>query len=507
MSSELTKSVVNGAAWSSVSQIATQGLRLVCGIILARILAPDDFGLVAMVAVVTVVTGNLIDMGFIEALVQRREITHTHLSTIYWVILATGITLCFVVMDISPLVAHFFNDDRVAPLLAMTSIIFIIQSAGAVQSAILRRKLLFFKITLSDIGDAVGYMAGALPSACCGLGVWSLVIGNITGCVPGVIMRCLFAEWQPSFIFRRASFQELWNFGINNLGMRIVYIVIDKLDILIMGRFLTPAVLGFYSQAWKWSRLPSDSLSAIGNRIGLPALSLVQNDNKRLQRGLLKCDSFLSIIGLPVFAGMAIMAPEIILTILGHKWIETIVPFQILCISGAITILNIGIPAVFLARGQPDINLKLSLFHLGLLVPSLFVGVRFGAEGVAAVVSAVSLASWIIRQRYVHQVIRLGFKEYLFSLKPAFIATLTMSAAVLALRFILLSMFNLPDTVLVITGSVWGCLIYFAALKAGKSRAMNEMISLATEIIKPCLKLRILRILPEMKRNARHQFF
>ena len=488
MSGKITRSVVSGAAWSGISQIVSQGLRFVSIIFLARILTPEDFGLIAMVSIITTIAGNLIDFGFIEVLIQRKEITRQHLVTSFWVILMTGTLLCILVVSLSHLISLFFNDSRVGPLLSVTSIIFIIQSSAAVHSALLRRKLLFFQAALADMADAFGYILGALSAAYAGLGVWSLVIGNICGNTPGVILRWILSGWRPGFSFHLSSFQDLWKFGLNILGTRLVYITLDKLDYLVLGKFLLPAALGFYSQAFRIARIPSDSLGAIGNRVILPALSLVQDENQRLQQALLRGESFLSIIGLPLFFGMAVVAPELVLVLIGSQWIPSILPLRVLCISGAIAVLNIGVPAVFLAKGKPGVNLKLSLLQMGLLIPSLLFAVRYGILGVSITVSAISLIVWLVRQIFVHQVINLSFKNYLLSLRPALIASLIMTIGLLILRYLLNQFFNPSVLVLLVLDLFWGAALYIASLKIGRSRAFAEIISLLSEMLHPLWK-------------------
>jgi O-antigen/teichoic acid export membrane protein len=488
MSGEITKSVVSGATWSGVSQVVGQGLKLVSGIILWRWLLPDDFGLLAMVAIVTVIAGNLIDVGFIEAVVQRKEITPKHLVSVFWLILFAGTALCLIITALSPLIAGFFDSPQLGPLLAVSSTIFIFQSSAAVHSALLRRRMQFFRASMADMGDAVGYIVAALTAAFLGMGVWSLVIGNIGGCVPGVVLRWILVGWRPSFSFSIAAIRDLWKFGINNVGTRLVYITLDKLDFLILGKYLLPEILGFYSQALKIVRIPSESLWTVGNRIGLPALSKVQDQQQRLQRGLLKGESYLSIIGVPIFVGMSIMAPELVMVMQGPQWIPSILPLRILCISGCIAVLNISIPAVFLARGRPDINLKLSVVQLVLLVPLLFLGVRYGAPGVAAVVSGVSVVTFMVRQKYVHEVIDLNFKSYLLSLRPAMLASIIMAAVVLAAHCSLTSLVQLPDLPLLVVEILIGSAVYISALKLGKNRAFSEIIALVAEMLRPYFK-------------------
>jgi len=494
MSGKITRSVVNGATWTGFGQVTLQGLRFISVAILARILSPDDFGMVAMVTIVTSVAAHLIDMGFVEVVVQRKEITQKQLSTIYWIILSTGIALCLLVSAISPFIARFFNNEQVGPLLAVSSLIFVIHSSASLHSALLRKKLQFHKSSIADIGDAFGYVAGALPAAFAGLGVWSLVIGNITGYIPGTILRWIFARWHPSFVFSVSSLKDIWKFGAANVSTRMVYTVMDRLDYLIIGKFLSAATLGFYYMSLRIIRMPADSLTFIGNRISLPAFALVQDDTQRLQRGLLKGESFLSLIAIPLFTGLAIVAPELISVFVGAKWLPAVSSLRILCVAGCVSILNIGVPAMFLAKGRPDINLKLSLMQLVILVPALLIGVRFGPASVAIVISSVSLLVWLIRQLFVHRLIKLSFKEYLSSLRPAFFASLIMAAVLLSFRYLIMGMFDVPDIILLISEVLIGIAVYIAVLKLSNSRAVDEMFNLLLEMIKPYGKLIYVRV-------------
>ena len=430
----------------------------------------------------------MIDIGFIEVIVQRKEITQRHLTTVFWSIIAAGLLLSLLVISISPLVSRFFNNSQVGPLLAVSSSIFIIQSTGAVHSALLRRKLWFFRASLADIGDAVGYMAGALTAAHFGLGVWSLVIGNITGCIPGVTIRWILSGWRPSFFFYASSLKDLWKFSLNNIGMRMVGIINGQIDSFIIGKFLLPSVLGFYTLASRISSFPSGGIGAIGNRVALPALAMVQDEQKRLQRGVLKGESFLSIIGVPLFAGLAIVAPELVRVYAGPQWMPSVLPLRILCLAGCVSILNIGIPALFLAKGRPDIDLKLTLIQTGFLIPALLIGVRFDLLGASIGVTAATVGAWLLRQLFVHQVIKLSFKEYLLSLRPAFISSLIMAAAVLTLRYVLTRLFDLPDIPLLVLEVVVGAGVYLSVLKLGKNQALEEITTLLLEMVRPFSK-------------------
>lgn len=485
MSSDLTRAAAHGAAWTGISQILGQGVRLVSMIILVRLLLPEDFGIAAMAAIVTVLLVRVVDMGFGEAIIQRKELTASHLSTAFWTMLGLGIILCLSTVAISPLFANFFRNELVRPILAVSSILFIIYSLGSVPAAVLRKRLSFFRTSVSDVAEAVIYLMTAVPAAFAGFGVWSLVIGNLAGAAALTIFRWVLCGWHPSFTFSLNSLKDLWWFGANVTGTRIIDALGWRtLDYLILGRFLTATVLGFYSIALRVPAMVADGMWFIVNRVALPVFSQVQDEEDRMRRGLLKGIAYSSIVMLPLFAGLALTAPELVKVVFGYKWIPSIILLQILCIGIGAGILVMGVPSVFLAKGRPDINLKLRIVQVVLLIPSLLIGVRFGAIGIATAVSAVSVMYCLLRIIFVNRLLGMRMGDYLASLRPAALGSLVMSLALLAFRHVVTELLILPDIAMLISSVVLGAVIYFVILKAIRTQALNELIELVLGMVR-----------------------
>ncbi len=489
MSGALTRSAVRGVTWFGVSQVLGQGLRFISMIVLARLLFPEDFGIVAMAIIVTELVLRMGDLGFGEAIIQRKEVTASHLSTAFWTGLAFGLVFCTVTVAISPFVADFFGNELVGPILAVSSLAFVIAPLRSVHSSLLRKRLQFFRFSIGEIGQGVTYLAVAVPLAFAGFGVWSLVLGNLASHLALAILRWALCRWHPSIMFSLKSLRDLWGFGSNLTGSRVVQYLTERLDYLIIGIFLMPAALGFYNLGHRTAGFVATGLWMTVGRVAFPAFSIVQDEDERLRRGFTKSVTYLCLIVLPLFVGLAIVAPELVKVVFGQKWTAAILPMQILCIMAAIASISVTVGPVLRSKGRPDIELKLSLVTVALLVPCLLIGVRFGTVGVALGVSGVAAIMWLTRQIFANRLIGLRMRDYLASLRPAAFGAVVMAVTLLAFRYAAASLFTLPDVGLLVSSVLLGAVIYFITLKAARTEALNEMIELALEMVKPYAKL------------------
>ncbi len=489
MSGALTRSAVQGVTWLGIAHVLGQVLRFGAMIVLARLLLPEDFGVVAMALIVTELVLQTGDLGFSEAIIQRKEVTPSHLSTTFWTGLALGIIFCIVTVAISPFVANFFGDEQVGPILSVSALAFVIAPLRTVHGALLRKRLQFFRFSIGEIGQGVTYVAVAVPLAFAGLGVWSLVLGNLASHLALAILRWILCRWHPSIMFSLKSLKDLWGFGINLTGSRAVHFVTQSLDFLIIGRFLTSAALGFYNLGYRITGFPKNALWMAVARVAFPAFSIVQDENERLRRGFTKSLTYLSLIVIPLFIGLAIIAPELITVVFGQKWSPAILPMQILCIMAAITSISVTVEPLLRSKGRTDIELKFNLVKVALLVPAILIGVKFGILGVAAGISSVAVIIWLTRQIFANRLIGLTMKDYLTALRPAALGSAVMAPTLIAFRYMAANLLTLPDVGLLIGSVLLGAGSYFIALKAARTKALNEMIELFVEVIKPPAQL------------------
>jgi len=495
MSGALTRSAVHGVTWLGISQVLGQFMRFVAMIVLARLLLPEDFGVVAMAIIVTELVLQTGDLGFSEAIIQRKEVTASHLSTSFWAGWGLGIILCALTAAISPFAANFFGDEQVGPVLAVSALAFVIAPLRTVHGALLRKRLQFFRFSIGEIGQAVTYVAVAVPLAFAGFGVWSLVLGNLASHLALVILRWVLCRWHPSIMFSIKSLKDLWGFGLNLTGSRAVQFVTERLDYLIIGRFLATAAMGFYNLGYRIISFPTNAVSMTAGRVAFPTFSIVQDEDERLRRGFTKSLTYLSLIVFPLFVGLAIVAPELVEVVFGQKWAAAVSPVQILCIMAAIASISVTVGPLLRSKGRPDIELKFNLVKVALLVPALLIGVKFGTVGVAAGVSAVAAVIWLPRQVFANRLIGLRMRDYLTSLRPAAFGSVVMALTLLAFRYTAASLLALPDVGLLINSVLLGAVAYFVTLRAARTKALNEMIELSMEMVKPYARLVMAKML------------
>jgi PST family polysaccharide transporter len=498
MGGSLVRSAAKGAIWVGLSEILAQGLSLGSQIVLARVLLPADFGVVAMAAVVNAVAYAVIDLGFNEAIIQRKEITQDHLSTAFWVICAMGITLCIITIAISPLVADFYGNELVGPVLRLSSLSFIITSSGAVHGALLRRRMEFSKFSVASLSETAIYLVASVSMAFAGLGIWSLVLGGLAGEIGYVSLRWVLCRWHPSIRFSLKSLKDLRKFGLNVMAAKVVYYATVRLDNLMIGKFMSSAAVGFYNLGGRTVAQPADVVRLSLSRVILPAFSMIQDEEERLRRGFIRSTAFLSLMALPIFTGLALVTPELIKVVFGEKWAPAIPPMQILCIMGAVTLIGRTNTPLFQAKGRPDIDLKFSLLNIAVLVPCLVIGIRFGTVGVALGESTAAIILWLIRQIFANRLINLSMRDYFLSLLPAAVGSAVMAVAVLVVRYGLKSL-AVPDVGVLVSSILFGTAIYFVAMKVGHIKTFNEMVALFTEIITSYVRIAVTKIRPVQK--------
>jgi PST family polysaccharide transporter len=472
-------------AWFGISYGLGQGLHFAGTIVLARLLFPEDFGIVAMATIFTSVIVQIGDFGFSEALIQRKDISTSHLSTTFWAGLAIGVIFCIVTVAASTLVATFFRNEQVGPVLAVSSLAFVIAPLRSVHGALLRKRLQFTRFSISEIGQGIAFSIIAVPMAFAGFGVWSLVLGSLASQISLVILRWSLCPWHPSIMFSFKSLRDLRGFGLNLTGSRAARSLADRLDYLIIGRFLLSGPLGFYNLAFRITSFFTTMVDMTVGRVAFPTFSIIQDNNEQLRRGFTKGLAYLSLVVFPSLAGLAIVAPELVNVVLGPRWAAAVIPIQILCVAAVFTSISVTTGPVLRSKGRPDIELKANLIKAALLVPSLLLGVRFGIMGVAVAVSMVSLIIWFTRQVLANRLISLRMRDYMACLGPAVFGTLIMVLALLAFRFVVSRWIELPDIGLLVTSVLMGATVYFLTLKVCRITAVDELIRLISELVGP----------------------
>lgn len=382
-SGDLAGRTVRGVLWNYGSFALSKTVVLVATAILARLLAPEEFGIVAVATVAVAFLTVLQDLGLGPALIQRRGDIEQATNVVFTLNLLLGVSLTGVVYLIAPFVAAFFHEPAATPLLRVLGLTFTVEALGAVHLVRLQRELRFGRVFVPDVGRSIVKGAVSIGLAVAGAGAWSLILGQLAGVVTGVVLSWAVFPWRPRLEIDAALARQLISFGLPLFGVEFMWVLFVNLDYVIIGRQLGSAALGIYTLAYRLPELLVLSLMTVVNRVAFPAFSTMQQEKEGLRRGFLAAIHYVVLITFPLSVGLAIAADPIVRVTLGSDWLEAIPVLRVLAIFVLVSSFINADGDVYKAVGRPGILLKLAVFHLALLIPALLVGVQFGLVGVA----------------------------------------------------------------------------------------------------------------------------
>ena len=479
--------MAKGVIWASVSQLVTQALHFISLIILARLLSPTEFGLMGMAILLISLITTINNLGLGAAIIQKKDLDHGQLSSVFWLNFVFGFFLAGVVIVLRPLIVAFFRYPELYPMLGVISFSFIL-NFGIVQNSLLQKNLEFKKLAFAEIGAELLYGITAVVLALLGKGVWALVFGLLVRTAALSLLLWMVGGWFPLFYFSFSKIRKLFGFSFNVLGNSLVNFFSNNIDYILIGRFLSAEPLGFYTLAFQLMVFPQQKISSIITRVTFPLFSRLQNENERLKKGYLKTISFVALIIFPALFGLFAVSSNFIMVVYGERWLLAIVPLQIMCFAGMIKSLTPVLGNVLLAKGRSDINFKWNSARVVLTVIAVYYGVRFGINGVAVAVTAVTFLTQPFLQKIANKSIGLHFKEYMRSLSGPFFASVIMSFLVYFLNnFLLISInpvINLSISIL------FGIGIYYVLLLLFRVDEFFELLFLLKSLIKNKLKER-----------------
>lgn len=425
----LKKQTISGVKWTTISTVLNNILQLIQLAILARLLNPKDFGLMAIVMVVLGFVSGFADLGISNALIHRQNITKNELSSLYWLNIVSGIAMCIVTSAISPLISKFYKEPELTKLIILISFTFIIQSFSQQFSMLLQKELRFKELARIEM---INKLFSFIVSGCLayvGYGVYSLVYGSLAA---SLVMTLQFLpiglrEYRPSLRFKIDDIRSFFSFGAYQMGERTVNYFNYQIDTLLIGKLLGMQALGIYNVAKQIVMRPAMVFNPIVTRVTFPAMAKVQDNVPALKNAYLKTIRYLSSVNFPVYAFIFVFAYDIVLFMFGAKWLDAVIIIQILSVWAAWRSTGNPIGSLLLARGRADLGFW---WNLGLFfyVPiAVWIFSRWGLVGVAIglnfIIATLAFPGWKI---LVKPLCGAGFLEYNKEiLKPAGIAILT----------------------------------------------------------------------------------
>ncbi|CAI0815960.1 lipopolysaccharide biosynthesis protein [Serratia liquefaciens] len=434
MSHTLKERAVSGMIWSIIERFLVQGVQFGISIVLARIISPSDFGLIGMVAVFIVLSDIIINSGFTQALIQKKDRTQTDYSTVFYFNLLISILLYAVIYFIAPLVADFYSAPPLVHIIRVLGISIIIKSLCLVQTTKLaidlnfklRTKINFLSVIIS--GSIALYLANH------DYGAMALVYQTLINSICVTIFMAILLRWRPNFEFSFDSLSRLFGFGSKLLLASFIRTIVDNCYAILIGRFFSSKEVGYYTQGRNIPDLISVNLFNILQGVLFPILSSTQDDTERLIRIYKKSLDMTAFIVMPAMVGFTFLAEPFVHFFLTDKWLPAVVVIQWICLSRMIIPISALNCSLINAVGRSDTYLKVDLSKLPITVGALLITAPFGLTAVVVGNFIVSLICFFINAYYPGKWYGHGAWQQIKSMLPMMAATLIMSAALWFIR-------------------------------------------------------------------------
>ena len=424
MSKDLKAKTVSGVVWTGMQKFGSTMLTFISTIVLARLLTPEDYGYIGMLAIFLAISLTFIDGGFGSALIQKKRPTHEDYSTIFYWNLGLSIVLYLTLFFAAPYIARFYRLPLLCNILRVEGLVLIVNAARIVQTNQLRKQLRFKKIATVDVSVAAFSLAVTIYLAWKGFGVWALVVQQLMVSVLTTSIYWLTGNWLPLLTFSKKSFKELFNFGIFILLSNLVNTFCNNIQGLLIGKLYTATTMGYYSKAHSTESLASNFISNVMDQVSYPVLAEAQNDMEAMRRMLKKFIGVLAYFTFPLMTLLILLAKPFFLLLYTDRWLDSVPFFQILCFAGmAICLQGINYYAVA-AIGKSNVMFRATLVKRGIGLLLVVGGLYFWKlNGLLVGVVMGSYVIYIVNAYLVHKYIRYTLGRQMRDLLPVIIIT------------------------------------------------------------------------------------
>ncbi len=477
----LRPAAIRGLLWLGGQRIGSRILDQIFAVILVRLLAPRDFGLVAMASIFTGILGIFTHMGISSAIVQRRDLDDEYLSTAFWANISVGIVLFAGAVASSKLLGTFLREPLAGTFVIFLSIRFVVEATSVNQLALISRRLHYHTLSLrSWVATIVGGLIG-VGMASAGMGAWSLIGQTLGISVTGTLAMYQATGWRPKFVFSWRKFADLFSFSGPLLLSRIFGYSVRNVDNLLIGRYLGSVALGFYAFAYTVFMIPVVDIGFPVSQILFSSLSRLQEDPDRLKRGFLLTTKYVTMIALPMMVGLALVAPLFVEVVFGAKWLPSAPVMSILALAGFLQLMTSLGPSGLQAAGRTDLHMRWSLLAALLYPPAFALGLRWGIVGVAMAYFTLTAVLTPVQYWFVARAIGVTARDMWAAQFPIVIGCAVMAAVVGPVKWALMDIGASKILALVLLG-VLGAVVYSIVMWSIQRQAIVRLFHILREV-------------------------
>jgi len=468
---------INALFWSFLERIGQQGIQFVIAIVLARLLLPEQFGLIAMLTIFMAIAQSFIDSGFGLALIQKQDADHLDECSIFFFNILVGFLVAGALFFLAPWIAAFYKIPLLTPLARVLSLNLIINAFGVVHTSLLTKRIDFkAQMKVSVIATVLSGSIG-VAMAYRGYGVWSLVAQSIGSNLFRTTLLWLFLPWRPSWIFSPASLRSMFSFGSKLLFSGLLDTIYTNLYLVVIGRVFSATDLGYYTRAEQTQQLPVSNLSSTVGRVTFPVFSSMQDDKIRLKRSIRKALSTLAMVNFPLMIGLAVVAKPLVLVLLTDKWLPCVPYLQLLCVVGMLYPLHAINLNVLMAQGRSDLFFRLDIYKKAMITAVIFITWRWGIRAMIYGQIVTSIVAYYMNSYYTGRLLSYPAGEQIKDFLPVLGLASLMGCGVYLAGYI-----PLESTVALLISQVSiGVVLYILLCGCTKTSSFLEIVSMAKE--------------------------
>lgn len=471
--SELKEKTVKGVMWSSIDRFSTQGIQFVFSILIARLLLPEDYGVVAMLNIFLAVSQTFIDSGFGAALIRKSDRTEIDFSTVFYFNIAVGVLFYVLLWIASPFIAAFYGIPLLEDITKVVALNLVFNSLSGVQNAKLSIAIDFKTRAKISLTGALLTGAVGLWMAYSGFGVWALVAQSVFGSLLNTVLLYWLVRWRPQWAFSWKSFREMFSFGSKLLASGLLDTAYRNVYTLVIGKFFSSSTLGLYSRADGLAQYPSSNITSVLQSVTFPVLCSIQNEPERMANAYKRFLRLSAFVVFPLMVGLAAVADPLIRLVLTDKWEGCIYLLQIICFGlmwYPIHAINLNLLQV---RGRSDFFLKLEVIKKVQGVIVLCVTIPFGIVAMCYGRIVGSLLSLIYNTYYTKKLIGYGYLAQMKDLLHILLHSLVMGVGV----WLVVQAFD-SHWIQLVVGILAGAAYYILGAKLMRFEELDELASL-----------------------------
>lgn len=473
MSENLKKDTTKGVFWSLIERFGTQGVQFLVMLVMARLLSPNDYGVVGLLVVFVSIAQAFVDGGFSQALIRKKDRTEIDNSTVFYFNIVVSVVIYLIFYLFAPYVSVFYNMPTLTPFMRVICLSIIINAFGVVQRALFNANIDFKAQAKASLIAIVISGAIGISLALRGFGPWALVWQQLSNLIVNTLFLWIYSEWRPLLAYSWKSFKELFSFGSKLLATSLLNAIYNNIQTIVIGKLYSAKSLGLYSRAAHFADLPSQQFTSVFMRVTFPVLCKVQDDVERLTsvyRRMLRVSAY---IVFPLLIGMAAVAHPMIEVFIGKQWIECAYMLQIICFAEMwypIHAINLDILQV---SGRSDLFLKIEIYKKIVSLSLLALSAPFGIIAMCYSNLLSSLICLYINTYYSSKILGISLLSQLKDLFPTITLAIVMFAIVQIIIFFIPNVF-----VQLIVGIIVGVGVYVSLSYILRFQEFNELVSL-----------------------------